>query len=99
MPSSGKNAITQVILNPVTSNIDANIVAENIRKDVAILGVIGSYEGSGGGSVPPNDVVFRDYDGTILYSYSASEVASLSSLPPLPTREGLTCQGWNWTLS
>lgn len=22
----------------------------------------------------------------------------MSELPPLPTREGLTCQEWNWTL-
>ena len=49
-------------------------------------------------SASPNDVVFRDYDGKILYSYSKTEIASLSELPPLPTREGLTCQEWNWTL-
>lgn len=29
----------------VTAAIDANIVAENIKKDVTILGVTGSYEG------------------------------------------------------
>lgn len=44
------------------------------------------------------DVTFRDYDGTVLYSYSKTEIASLVELPPLPTSAGLTCQGWNWTL-
>ena len=32
----------------VTSAIDSNIQAENIKKDVTILGVTGTYEGSGG---------------------------------------------------
>lgn len=33
----------------VTSAIDSNIVPGNIKKDVSILGVTGTYEGSGGG--------------------------------------------------
>lgn len=33
----------------VTPSIDSNIQAENIKKDVTILGVTGTYEGSGGG--------------------------------------------------
>ena len=43
-------------------------------------------------------VKFRDCDGTILHSYTVDEVASMSNLPPLPTRDGLICQEWNWTL-
>ena len=31
----------------VTASIDSNIVAGNIKKDVTILGVTGTYEGSG----------------------------------------------------
>ena len=48
-PSSGKNGITQITVNPVTSSIDANIVSGNIKDGVSILGVTGSYEGSGSG--------------------------------------------------
>lgn len=33
----------------VTASVDSNIVPENIKKDVSILGVTGTYEGSGGG--------------------------------------------------
>lgn len=44
-PSSGKNGITELVVNAVTSAIDSNIVAGNIKKDVSILGVTGSYEG------------------------------------------------------
>ena len=49
-------------------------------------------------SASQNDVVFRDYDGKILHSYTADKVASMTELPPLPTKSGLTCQGWNWNL-
>lgn len=50
-------------------------------------------------SVPPNDVNFIDYDGSIIASYSAADFANLSALPANPTHEGLIAQGWNWTLS
>lgn len=49
IPTSGK-FLTQVDVSAVTSSIDANITAGNIKKDVSILGVVGTYEGSGGGS-------------------------------------------------
>ena len=46
-----------------------------------------------------NDVIFIDYDGTIRYSYTAAEFANLTNLPPNPIHNGLTAQGWNWTLA
>lgn len=45
------------------------------------------------------DVNFIDYDGTLLYSYNASEISALTALPPNPSHTGLIAQGWNWTLS
>jgi len=45
-----------------------------------------------------NDVIFFDYDGTEIASYSASAVQNMSSLPQNPTHTGLVSQGWNWTL-
>jgi hypothetical protein len=42
---SGNGTIT---VSAVTSSIDANIQAGNIKKDVQILGVTGTYEGSSG---------------------------------------------------
>ena len=44
-------------------------------------------------------VNFIDYDGTIRYSYTLDEVAVLTALPPLPSHDGLICQGWNWSLA
>ena len=61
-----------------------------------------SQKAAGGGSVTPTAtakaVNFRDYDGTVLYSYTVDEAAALTDLPPLPEHSGLICQGWNWSL-
>ena len=48
--------------------------------------------------VSEKEVNFFDYDGTLLHSYTVEEAKLLTALPPLPEREGLVCQGWNWTL-
>lgn len=49
---------------------------------------------------PPkeSDINFWDYDGTLLYSWTLAELATKTELPPLPSHDGLICQGWNWTL-
>lgn len=54
--------------------------------------------GGGGGLAPVKDVNFRDYDGTILHSYSKDAFLALSELPALPSRAGLICQEWNWNI-
>ncbi len=45
------------------------------------------------------DVDFIDFDGRLLYSYTAQEFLALDALPPNPSYPGLVAQGWNWTLS
>lgn len=49
-------------------------------------------------STVESEVNFLDYDGTVLYSYTVAEAAELTELPPLPSHDGLVCQGWNWNL-
>ena len=51
-------------------------------------------------TAPPkeSDINFWDYDGTLLYSWTFAELATKTELPPLPSHDGLICQGWNWTL-
>lgn len=49
--------------------------------------------------VTPNQIIFIDYDGTILYAYNIAQIQAMEELPPLPQRPGLICQGWNWSLS
>ena len=55
--------------------------------------------GGGSATTSKSSVNFYDYDGTLLHSYSKDEFLALSALPDLPAREGLTCQGWNYTLA
>ena len=51
-------------------------------------------------TAPPkeSDINFWDYDGTLLYAWTLAELATKTELPPLPSHDGLICQGWNWTL-
>lgn len=74
--------------------VGANDGLEEFAADIATIP-------SGGGTVsaPMKDVNFIDYDGTILYSYTAAEFANLSEMPANPSHEGLTAQGWNWSLA
>lgn len=48
----GYTGLGTVTVNAVTSSIDQNIAAGNIKSGVSILGVTGTYEGSGGTNVP-----------------------------------------------
>lgn len=70
-PSKGHNAITKVTVNAVTSAIDENIVAGNIKKDVTILGVTGTHEGS--------EPTLHQWDGTGKYTklYFPSNIQSI----------------------
>ena len=54
-----------------------------------------------GGSAPgtPGDITFYDYDGTIVTSWTLSELATKTALPDYPSHNGLICQGWNWSLA
>ena len=49
--------------------------------------------------VSPSDITFYDYDGTVVEAWTLAELAAKTALPDYPTHEGLTCQGWNWTLA
>ena len=64
--------------------------------------VEGIQTGGGGGStsdVAMKDVNFYDYDGTLVASYTLAEAQALTTLPDGPTHDGLTFQGWNWSLA
>ena len=53
---------------------------------------------TGGGSFVESDVNFYDYDGTLVASYTLNEAHNLTTLPTPPAHDGLTFQGWNYTL-
>lgn len=48
--------------------------------------------------VEPKDYNFFDWDGKLLYAYSADEINALTELPALPIHERLTSE-WNYTLA
>ena len=54
-----------------------------------------------GGGASEGDVTFYDYDGTAVETFTADEFAELTEMPEDPdhTDEGLTSQGWNWSLA
>ena len=74
----------------------AKINPQNFSSEIASISTGG---GSSSATVSKSDVNFYDYDGTLLHSYSKSAFLALSALPDLPTKEGLTCQGWNYTIA
>jgi hypothetical protein len=82
-----------------TQNIDKNLVPENIKKDVDIMGVVGTYGGSGSGIPEGETVVFIDYDGTVVASYTPDAFLALNGFPENPEHEGLVAQGWNWDIN
>ena len=85
-------------------NLDllANAIADKSGESVpmTINQMISAVEGiSGGEQVEIKQVIFIDYDGTVLYSYTLEEANALTALPENPSHPGLTAQGWNWTLA
>lgn len=80
----------------ITENGTTEVMAANgfLSKVVVNTNVASSGGGSGASAGAVN---FRDYDGTILHSFSAEQFLALAELPPLPTQEGLICQEWNWS--
>lgn len=95
----------------LTNNTDLTKVANAIRAKGGtteqliypdgFVTAISNIPTGGTPSEPPAeaDINFYDYDGTLLYAWSLDELAGKTALPDLPTRTGLTCQGWNCTLA
>ena len=66
--TSSADGLSSVTVNPVTSSIDSNIQAGNIKKDVTILGVTGTYEG-GGDPVPvPVEYISNEGDLNLVFN-------------------------------
>ena len=80
------DALSSVKVNKVTSNIDSNIIPENIRKDTTILGVTGTFEGSGIciPGVPYIESV-DDTDGVMIY-------LGIGTVPEYTTKVRLLCE-------
>ena len=101
------NSLILINPDPMTDTSGATLIEKTITENGTYHATDDGADGystvnvdvSGGGSVSGNDVVFYDYEGSIVSSYSAVDFAQLSSMPANPSHTGLTAQGWNWSLA
>ena len=93
-PQSRNEAILQNILGADNVLLPPQSRIEELLMQLLEEWPVGPQE------VPENDVTFYDYDGSIVASYTAAQFAELEEMPENPdhTDEGLTSQGWNWSL-
>ena len=81
-------------------NLIINGVAYNNVKEISV-----PLNGGGNGVYIPKqkpklkDINFFDYDGSLVESWTLTELNNASTLPDNPVQDGLTAQGWNWTLA
>ena len=102
--ASGKYLAGDQTIKAVTTT---NLTAANIVSGVTVeIGdaddsdCVASVTGTAsGGGLEEKAVNFYDYDGELLYSYTAQEFLALNAFPANPTHTGLTAQGWNWSLA
>lgn len=75
---TGLDGYNPITVSAVTSAIDANIVAGNIKKDISILGVTGTYEGG----ITPTGTLSITQNGTYdVTNYASADVSVPSSAP------------------
>ena len=102
----GYHGLGKVTVNAVTSSIDSNIKAENIKKNVAILGVNGTYDAGGGTvtlqekSVSPTTTVKEvvadsGFDGLSKVTIEAVKLQSKTTSPTLVRQEITPDEGFN----
>lgn len=100
-------AINKVILGDQTL---IDLTADSVTPDKLFKGItahnmkgesiVGTMEGGSTPSEPTDNtaVIFADYDGNLIDTWTKDEVASKTALPIPPTHSGLVFEGWNWTL-
>lgn len=96
----GKVYVTKSLIDDLANAIDTRGGTTGGGTLAQLKTKVQNIPGGGGPTYSwDDDVVFMDYDGTIVTTYTAAEFAQLTELPANPTHEGLTAEGWNWTLS
>ena len=100
-------AVNKVVLGDQTL---IDLTADSVTPDKLFKGItahnmkgesiVGIMEGGSTPSEPTDNtaVIFADYDGNLIDTWTWDEVASKTTLPTPPAHTGLVFEGWNWTL-
>ena len=100
-------AVNKVVLGDQTL---IDLTADSVTPDKLFKGItahnmkgesiVGTMEGGSTPSEPSDNtaVIFADYDGNLIDTWTKDEVASKTTLPTPPAHTGLVFEGWNWTL-
>ena len=100
-------AVNKVVLGDQTL---IDLTADSVTPDKLFKGItahnmkgesiVGTMEGGSTPSEPSDNtaVIFADYDGNLIDTWTKDEVAGKTSLPTPPAHTGLVFEGWNWTL-
>ena len=100
-------AVNKVVLGDQTL---IDLTADSVTPDKLFKGItahnmkgesiVGTMEGGSTPSEPTDNtaVIFADYDGNLIDTWTWDEVASKTALPTPPAHTGLVFEGWNWTL-
>ena len=100
-------AVNKVVLGDQTL---IDLTADSVTPDKLFKGItahnmkgesiVGTMEGGSTPSEPSDNtaVIFADYDGNLIDTWTWDEVASKTALPTPPAHTGLVFEGWNWTL-
>ena len=100
-------AVNKVVLGDQTL---IDLTADSVTPDKLFKGItahnmkgesiVGTMEGGSTPSEPTDNtaVIFADYDGNLIDTWTKDEVASKTTLPTPPAHSGLVFEGWNWTL-
>ena len=103
MPSeiTTNGTVDTTLFNSVTVNVPTGVDPEPINAVLEEANDELEAALGGGGSIPvaKGQVNFYDYDGTLIKSMSSAQFRGLENMPANPSHEGLTAQGWNWSLS
>ena len=101
-------AVNKVVLGDQTL---IDLTADSVTPDKLFKGItahnmkgesiVGTMEGGSTPSEPTDNtaVIFADYDGNLIDTWTKDEVASKTALPTPPAHTGLVFEGWNWTLA
>lgn len=82
-----------------TSNGTETVTPDNGFDGLSSVAVTVNVSSGSTASILSDDITFYDYDGTVVEAWSLKELSDKTMLPDVPSHQGLSAIGWNWTLN